>query len=219
MKLSAFKFPVEFNDVSRAYFEQTAKIETPRTAAAMRALIKNPADIDAEAVLARDPLYNSMLRTTCVATMLKGGHASNALPQTAEAGINCRMMPDARVSDVRAMIVKALDDPELEVSTPANREPRAAAAVVPEVLEAVERITQEMWGNIPVIQIMQGGATDAIPWRNAGIPAYGVSGLMVDPDDLRLHGRDERVPVKSFFDAQEFTTRLTRLLTSGKTAP
>ena len=219
MKLSAFKFPVEFNDVSRAYFEQTAKIETPRTAAAMRALIKNPADIDAEAVLARDPLYNSMLRTTCVATMLKGGHASNALPQTAEAGINCRMMPDARVSDVRAMIVKALDDPELEVSTPANREPRAAAAVVPEVLEAVERITQEMWGNIPVIQIMQGGATDAIPWRNAGIPAYGVSGLMVDPDDLRLHGRDERVPVKSFFDAQEFTARLTRLLTSGKTAP
>jgi acetylornithine deacetylase/succinyl-diaminopimelate desuccinylase-like protein len=76
-----------------------------------------------------------------------------------------------------------------------------------------------MWGNIPVIQIMQGGATDAIPWRNAGIPAYGVSGLMVDPDDLRLHGRDERVPVKSFFDAQEFTAKLTRLLTSGKTAP
>ena len=219
MKLSAFKFPVEFNDVSRAYFEQTAKIETPRTAAAMRALIKNPADIDAEVVLARDPLYNSMLRTTCVATMLKGGHASNALPQTAEAGINCRMMPDARVSDVRAMIVKALDDPELEVSTPANREPRAAAAVVPEVLKAVEHVTQEMWGSIPVIQIMQGGATDAIPWRNAGIPAYGVSGLMVDPDDLRLHGRDERVPVKSFFDAQEFTARLTRLLTSGKTAP
>ena len=117
------------------------------------------------------------------------------------------------------MIVKALDDPELEVSTPANREPRTAAAVVPEVLAAVERITQEMWGNIPVIQIMQGGATDAIPWRNAGIPAYGVSGLMVDPDDLRLHGRDERVPVKSFFDAQEFTARVTRLVTSGKTAP
>ena len=215
VKLSQFKFPVEFNDVSRAYFEQTAKIESPRTAAAMRALIKNPKDAEAETVLARDPLYNSMLRTTCVATMLKGGHASNALPQTAEAGINCRMMPDARINDVRAMIVKAIDDPDLEVSTPANREPRGAVAVVPDVLQAVERITQEMWGRIPVIQIMQGGATDAIPWRNAGIPAYGVSGLMVDPDDLRLHGRDERVPVKSFFDAQEFTTRLARLLTSG----
>lgn len=219
VKLAAFKFPVEFNDVSRAYFEQTAKIETPRTAAAMRALIKNPKDTEAETVLARDPLYNSMLRTTCVATMLKGGHASNALPQTAEATINCRMMPDARISDVRAMIVKALDDPELEVSTPANREPRTAAAVVPDVLKAVERVTQDMWGQIPVIQIMQGGATDAVPWRNAGIPAYGVSGLMVDPDDLRLHGRDERVPVKSFFDAQEFTNRLTRLLTSGKATP
>ena len=183
----------------------------------MRALIRNPADAEAEEVLGRDPLYNSMLRTTCVATMLKGGHASNALPQTAEAGINCRMLPDARTSDVRAMIVKALDDPALEVSTPAEREPRPAAPVVPDVLRAVERVTQEMWGNIPVIQIMQGGATDAIPWRSAGIPAYGVSGLMIDPDDLRLHGRDERVPVKSFFDAHEFTTRLTRLLTA--TAP
>lgn len=219
VKLQAYKFPVEFNDVSRAYFEQTAKIETPRTAAAMRALIKNPKDAEAETVLARDPLYNSMLRTTCVATMLKGGHASNALPQTAEATINCRMMPDARINDVRAAIVKALDDPELEVSTPANREPRTAAAVVPDVLKAVERVTQEMWGGIPVIQIMQGGATDAVPWRNAGIPAYGVSGLMVDPDDLRLHGRDERVPVKSFFDAQEFTVRLARLLTGGRTTP
>jgi acetylornithine deacetylase/succinyl-diaminopimelate desuccinylase-like protein len=217
VRLSEFKFPVQFNEVSRAYFEQTAKIETPRIAAAMRALIRNPADAEAEEILGRDPLYNSMLRTTCVATMLKGGHASNALPQTAEAGINCRMLPDARTSDVRAMIVKALDDPALEVSTAAEREPRPAAPVVPDVLRAVERVTQEMWGNIPVIQIMQGGATDAIPWRSAGIPAYGVTGLMIDPDDLRLHGRDERVPVKSFFDAHEFTTRLTRLLTA--TAP
>lgn len=216
LKLSNYKFPVQFNDVSRAYFENTAKIESPPMAAAIRALVKDPTDAKAEAIVAKDPLYNSMLRTTCVATMLKGGHASNALPQTAEAGINCRMLPDARPADVRAAIVKAIDDSTLEVSQANNREPREAAAVVPEFLRAVEGVTKELWGDIPVIQLMQGGATDAIPWRNAGIPAYGVSGLMVDPDDLRLHGRDERVPVKSFYDALEFTTRLVRRLTSPR---
>jgi acetylornithine deacetylase/succinyl-diaminopimelate desuccinylase-like protein len=218
-RLSAYKFPVQFNDVSRAYFEQTAKIESPEIAAAMRALIKDPTDAKAEAVLAADPLYNSMLRTTCVATMLKGGHASNALPQTAEATINCRMLPDARAADVRAGIVKALADTALEASNASNREPRAAAAVVPDMLRAVEGVTKEMWGDIPVIQIMQGGATDAIPWRNAGIPAYGISGLMIDPDDLRLHGRDERVRVKSFYDAQEFTARLVKRLTMQRAVP
>ena len=219
LRLSNYKFPVKFNDVSRAYFENTAKIETPENAAAMRALIRNPNDAQADAVLSKDVLYNSMLRTTCVATMLKGGHASNALPQTAEATINCRMLPDARVTDVRAAIVKALDDTALEVSEARDREPHEAAAVVPEMLNAVEAVTKEMWGDIPVIQIMQGGATDAIPWRNAGIPAYGISGLMVDPDDLRLHGRDERVPVKSFYDAQEFTGRLVKRLTTPRTVP
>ena len=216
LKLSTYKFPVQFNDVSRAYFENTAKIEKPEMAAAMRALIKDPNDAKADAIVSKDPLYNSMLRTTCVATMLKGGHASNALPQTAEAGVNCRMLPDARSADVRAAIVKALGDTALEVSAPTNREPREAAAVVPEFLRAVEGVTKEMWGDIPVIQLMQGGATDAIPWRNAGIPAYGISGLMVDPDDLRLHGRDERVLVKSFYDALEFTTRLVKRLTTPR---
>ena len=210
---------MQFNDVSRAYFEQTAKIETPGNAAAIRALLKDASDAKADAILAKDPLYNSMLRTTCVATMLKGGHASNALPQTAEAGINCRMLPEARSADVRAAIVKALGDTTLEVSSAGTREPRGSVAVVPEMLQAVEGITKAMWGNIPVIQIMQAGGTDAISWRNAGIPAYGVSGLMVDPDDLRLHGRDERVPVKSFFDAHEFTTRLAKVLTTVKPVP
>jgi acetylornithine deacetylase/succinyl-diaminopimelate desuccinylase-like protein len=219
MRLSTYKFPVQFNEVSRAYFEQTAKIETPEIAAAMRALIRNPNDAKAEAVLAKDPLYNSMLRTTCVATMLKGGHASNALPQTAEAGINCRMLPEARPVDVRAEIVKALADTGLEVSAGADRAPRGSAPVIPEVLRAVEGVTKEMWGDIPVIQIMQGGATDAVPWRNAGIPAYGITGLMIDPDDLRIHGRDERVLVKSFYDAQEFTGRLVKRLTMPKTVP
>ena len=183
----------------------------------MRALIRNPNDSRAEAVIAKDPLYNSMLRTTCVATMLKGGHASNALPQTAEAGVNCRILPDARPADVRSAIIKAIDDSTLEVvGGEGNREPRQAAAVVPDMLRAVEDITKEIWGDIPVIQIMQGGATDMTSWRNAGIPAYGVTALMVDPDDFRLHGRDERVLVKSFYDALEFSTRLVKRLTSPR---
>ncbi len=219
MRLADYKFPVQFNDVSRAYFEQTAKIETPEIAAAMRALLRNPADAKADAVLSNDPLYNSMLRTTCVATMLKGGHAANALPQTAEAGVNCRMLPEARAADVRAEIVKVLADTGLEVSPAADREPRGSATVLPEMLRAVEGVTKELWGDIPVIQIMQAGGTDSGNWRNAGIPAYGITGLMVDPDDLRLHGRDERVPVKSFYDAQEFTIRLVKRLTTPRMVP
>jgi acetylornithine deacetylase/succinyl-diaminopimelate desuccinylase-like protein len=227
-RFSTYAFPVELNPVSKAFFEKTADVETPANAAAMRAIVKNPNDSAALAVLSKDPLYNSTLRkknhkpageTTCVATMLKGGHALNALPQTAEVSINCRMVPTANSSEVRAAIVRALGEPALEVSPATNREPPAPSPLLPEVMGSIETITKEMWGNIPVIPTMMTGATDAQPWRSLGIPAYGVSGIMLDPSDLRTHGRDERLPMKSLYEGQEFLYRLTKALSAAKVVP
>lgn len=215
-RFSKFNFPVKFNTVTRAFFEKTADIETPEMARAMRALLKNENDAAAAAIVSRDPRYNSMLRSTCVATGLTGGHATNALPQTAEVGINCRILPDAVPSEIRAGIAKAFADTSLEVSTVADRPAVAPSSIGPEILGPVERVTKELFGNIPVIPTMSTGATDSQPFRQIGIPAYGVSGIMSDPEDIRSHGRDERMRIKSFFDGQEFLLRLTKLLSQAQ---
>ena len=220
VRFSHFTFPVQFNEVTRSYFEHTAAIESPDVAAAMRALLKNPGDLAASAVVSgRDPRYNSTLRTTCVATMLTGGHATNALPQTANATINCRMLPNTNPADVRAEIVKALADTALEVSPAPAARPSAPSPLLPDVMNSIETITKQIFGNIPVVPIMGTGATDSQAWRVLGIPAYGVSGLMGDPEDVRAHGRDERMLVKSFYDGQEFLYRLTKALTTPKAVP
>jgi len=166
--------------------------------------------------VSKDPRYNSMLRSTCVATGLTGGHATNALPQTAEVGINCRILPDAVPSEIRDGIVKAFADTAREVSTAGNRNFVAPSSIGPEILGPVERVTKELFGDIPVIPTMSTGATDSQPFRQIGIPSYGVSGLMGDPEDIRSHGRDERMRIKSFFDGQEFLLRLTRILSQAK---
>lgn len=213
-RFSTFSFPVKFNTVTRAFFERTSEIETPEMGRAMKALLKNENDAAAAAIVSRDARYNSMLRTTCVATMLSGGHATNALPQTAELGINCRILPEAVPSEVRAGIIRALADPEIEVSAASDRAYVEPSSIGPEILGPVERVTREIFGNIPVIPTMSTGATDSQPFRTIGIPSYGVSGLMGDPNDNRAHGRDERMRIKSFFDGQEFLLQLTKLLTT-----
>jgi acetylornithine deacetylase/succinyl-diaminopimelate desuccinylase-like protein len=225
VRFSKFSFPVRFNAVTRAFFEKTAEIETPEVSRAMKALLRNENDAAAAAIVARDPRYNSMLRSTCVATMLNGGHASNALPQTAEVGINCRILPDADPAEIRAAIVKAFADTSLEVTGGGQggrgggqRTMVEPSPIGPEILGPVEQVTKEIFGNIPVIPTMSTGATDSQPFRQIGIPAYGVSGLMGDPEDIRSHGRDERMRVKSLYDGQEFLYRLTKLLAAGKTA-
>jgi len=219
VRFSAYSFPVEFNEVTHAYFERTAAVETAEVGAAMRALLKNPNDAAASAIVSRDPRYNSTLRTTCVATMLSGGHATNALPQTAQATINCRMLPNTNPADVRAAIVKAIADTGLTVSDAPAARPSAPSPLLPEVFGSIESVTKQLFGNIPVIPVMGTGATDSQPFRTVGIPAYGVSGLMGDPEDIRAHGRDERMLVKSFYDGQEFLYRLTKALTSSRTVP
>lgn len=218
-RFSKYHFPVRLNTVTRVFFERTAAVESPEVGAAMTAIVKDQRDAAATAVLARDPRYNSMMRTTCVATGLTGGHAANALPQTAQVSINCRILPDAVPAEVREAIIAAFADPELEVSEAPARAQVDPSSIGPEMLGPVEQVTKEVYGNIPVIPSMSTGATDSQPFRVAGIPAYGVSGIMNDVDDIRAHGRDERLPIKSLYDGQEFLYRLTKIFATTRTVP
>lgn len=216
-KVGRYRFPVQFNEVTRAFFTRTADVESPEMGRAMKALVANPRDTMAERVVAADPRYNSMLRTTCVATLLRGGHAENALPQLAEANVNCRMFPGDTPEGTRATLAGVIGDTNVHVSVIRdNRPPEPPTQLLPEVMGPVTRITHELFGNIPVIPTMSTGATDARYFRQLGVPAFGVSGLFADPAvDSRAHGRDERMAVKWFFEGQEFLWRLTKALADG----
>jgi acetylornithine deacetylase/succinyl-diaminopimelate desuccinylase-like protein len=222
VKLSAFQFPVELNPVSRAFFAQTAKVEKPEMAAAMTALAKDPSDAAAAAVISKDPRYASMLRTTCVATMLTGGHAVNALPQLAEANVNCRMAPTSTKASVQATLQKVVGDPSIVAVLDTSTENRASppSELRPEVMGVVEKLTREMFGDIPVVPTMSTGATDSRYFRAIGIPSFGVSGLFSDPTvDARAHGRDERVRIEWYYKAQEFLYQLTKQLSASVPIP
>jgi acetylornithine deacetylase/succinyl-diaminopimelate desuccinylase-like protein len=155
-----------------------------------------------------------MLRTTCVATMLAAGHAENALPQMASATVNCRLLPDDSPDAVRETLAEVLGDEAISMTTTWEPLSAPASPLEPEVLHSVETISEAMWPGIPVIPTMATGATDGLYLRNAGIPTYGVSGIFFDLDDIRAHGRDERIGVKQFFAGQEFLYRLVTALAS-----
>jgi acetylornithine deacetylase/succinyl-diaminopimelate desuccinylase-like protein len=182
---------------------------------AMRRIVTDPDDAAAAATLSEDTGYNSRLRTTCVATLLEGGHAQNALPQTAQANVNCRLLPSHDPADVRARL-QALAEPfEVEVSARGTATPSSPSPLTPEVLEPIERITREMWPGVPVLPVMSTGATDGLYLRREGIPVYGVSGIFGDMDDRRAHGRDERIRIEHFYEGQEFLYRLVKALAGG----
>jgi acetylornithine deacetylase/succinyl-diaminopimelate desuccinylase-like protein len=215
-KVGRHQFPVRFNDVTRAFFAKTADVEDPVIGRAMKALVTNPNDGAALSTVAADPRYNSMLRTTCVPTMLNGGHATNALPQLAEATINCRMFPTDTPAVIRAEIEHLVNDTTVQVVMQgAARPPAAPSPPLPELFDAVTQVTHDMWGSVPVIPVMSTGATDSRFFRALGTPAFGVSGLFSDPTvDARAHGRDERMRIQSYYEGQEYLWRLTRALTS-----
>ena len=211
-------FPVRLNEITRGYFLRSAELQPADIAADMRALAREDiADLQAAARLsAKSALYNSMMRTTCVATRLEGGHATNALPQTARAVINCRVLPGESIDGVRDEIVKAIGDSNLSVtrtSEPASSPPSPLRV---DVMQVIGKITTDMWPGVPVIPSMSTGGTDSRFLRNAGIPSYGVSGLFLDPDDNRSHGLNERMPVKSLYDGHEFLYRLVKALAGGQ---
>lgn len=218
-KVGRHSFAVKLNDVTKAFFAGTATLEEPALGRAMRALVANPRDTRAAAVIAKDPRYSAMLRTTCVATMLSGGHATNALPQLAEANVNCRIFPSETAQEVRAHLERAIGDTSVKVEIRSQRPGVAPSPLLPEVLGPVTRITKDMFGDIPVIPMMSTGATDSRFFRARGIPAFGVSGLFSDPSvDARAHGRDERMRVQSFYEGQEFLYRLTKALATAPMA-
>jgi acetylornithine deacetylase/succinyl-diaminopimelate desuccinylase-like protein len=213
-RLAKFDFPVQLNEVTRAYFERSAAVEAdPKVAADMRAVARPTPDAAAAARLsAQLPYWNSMMRTTCVATMLAGGHATNALPQLATANVNCRILPGVAPNAVRDTLVEVIADPKIKVSFVGDANPSKPSPLRPDVMSAVEALTKEMFPGAIVVPVMSTGATDGLFLRNGEIPTYGVDGTFGDIDDVRAHGRDERVGVKQFFEGLEFQYRLIKAL-------
>ena len=213
-RLADFDFPVRLNPITRAFFERTADIEQGQTAADMKAVTNNPPDAAAVARLAESSAYyNAQMRTTCVATVLDAGHAENALPQLARAVVNCRLLPGSDPKEVEQTLVQVLADDRIAVTPMGQATPSDPSPLRPDVMDPIERITKEMWG-VPVVPVMLTGATDGLYLRNAGIPTYGVSGIFEDINDVRAHGRDERIGAKPFFEGRVFLDRLVRALTN-----
>ena len=216
-RLSAFEFPVELNEVTRAYFARSADVEAdPKLAADMRAVSKATPDLAAAARLSASlPYYNAMMRTTCVATKLLGGHATNALPQMASANVNCRILPGVSPTSVKAKLTEVLADPKISVAFVDQAHPSKPSPLRPDVMTLVEALTKQMYPGAVVIPVMSTGATDGVYTRNGEIPTYGVEGTFNDMDDVRMHGKDERVGVKQYFEGLEFQYRLIKAL-AGK---
>ncbi len=213
-RIAEYDFPVKLNEVTNTYFSRTAAIETPEISAAMRGILGDSPDPDAVRVLADYPQYNARMRTTCVATMLEAGHAENALPQRARAIVNCRILPGEDPAAVLTTLKLIVSDPDVSITPTNEATPSPPSPLTAEVLGPVEEITEAMWPGVPVIPIMSTGATDGLYLRQQGIPVYGVSGLFGDVDDVRAHGRDERILIRSFHEGQEFLYRLVKALSS-----
>jgi acetylornithine deacetylase/succinyl-diaminopimelate desuccinylase-like protein len=211
-KVSGYEFPVQLNDANRAYFSGMSKIVGGEAGGAMSAVVANPNDTASVAVLDKDRNWHAMLRTTCVATMLSAGHATNALPQRATANINCRIFPGVSRASVQAQLVKIVNDPAVSVTIPEVRGPVAEPTpLTPRILKPIEKLADEMWPGAPVIPALEPGASDAQFLNPAGIPTYGITGLFQDPDGGNIHGLNERIRVQSVYEGRTFLYRLVKL--------
>jgi acetylornithine deacetylase/succinyl-diaminopimelate desuccinylase-like protein len=219
VRVSRYDFPVDINEVTRAYFTQSAAIESGRVGADMRAVLATPPDSGALARLSTEPWYNASLRTTCVATLLNAGHAENALPQMAQATVNCRILPNESPDDIRQTLIRVIADSMVAVTPVAPAKPSPPSPLTPAVMTPINRVTAELWPGVPTVPVMETGATDGLYLRNAGIPTYGVSGVFLDIDDVRAHGRDERIAVGAFYDALPYTHALVKALSTESQAP
>ncbi|HXW15922.1 MAG TPA: M20/M25/M40 family metallo-hydrolase, partial [Terriglobia bacterium] len=200
--------------------------ETGQEAADMRAILTNTPDSAAAARLALNPLDNALLRTTCVATRLEAGHANNALPQTARANVNCRIMPGHTREDVRQTLIRILADPQVGVSfvdssgrgfdSAPDTKARPPVKLRPDVMQTLEKIAGEIWPGTPVVPTMSTGASDGVYTNAAGMPTFGISGVAIDTNDVRAHGRDERLHVESFYQGVDFYYRYLKALTSSR---
>jgi acetylornithine deacetylase/succinyl-diaminopimelate desuccinylase-like protein len=223
-KLQKYSFPFELNAVTREYFAQMAKIETGQRAADMRAILGEPPDAKAVERLSQDTHVNSVMRTTCVATMLSGGHAPNALPGRAEANVNCRIFPGHSQEEIRAQLVKLFDDSKLTVryrsdigeltDHGSDRKAMAPPPLRDDVMNSLRGVAAKLWPGFVVLPVMEAGASDSIYTMNAGIPSYGINGVAIERADDRAHGRDERVKMDAYYTGVEFYYQFLKALTA-----
>lgn len=213
-RIAEYEFPLRLNEVTRAHFSQSASSMSPEQESLVAGLLHQPPDEEAVAYFSEIPAYNARLRTTCVATRLEAGHADNALPQRASATVNCRILPGVDPASVEATLNQVVADAGVKISPVAEPKPSPPSPLTEEVMAPIQEITESMWPGVKVVPNMSTGATDGLYFRNRGIPVYGVSGLFGDIDDVRAHGRDERIMVESFYDGLEFLDRLVRAYSS-----
>jgi acetylornithine deacetylase/succinyl-diaminopimelate desuccinylase-like protein len=225
-RLAQYEFPVDLNSVTRAYYERMSKAETGQRAEDMKAILETPPDAAAAARLSKDPIDHSTMRTTCVATRLNAGHANNALPQTAQANVNCRIAPGHSSEEVRQDLIKILNDPKITVryvgaigevqDKASDRQAYPPPPLNPQVFEPLEKIAAVMWPGMPVVPDMATGASDGIYTNAAGLPTYAVGGIAIDRRDIRAHGKDERIGVESYYTGVDFYYRYLKAVTGGK---
>jgi acetylornithine deacetylase/succinyl-diaminopimelate desuccinylase-like protein len=222
-RLEHYEFAIQLNNVTRAYYERMAATESGQRAEDMKAILKDPPDPAAVERLSKDAVDHSKLRTTCVATRLEAGHANNALPQMARANVNCRIAPGSSAEDIRLKLVEIVNDPKITVAYtgaigevedhPTDRVAYAPPPLRPDVFQPLEKVVAEMWPGTPVIPTMATGASDGVYTNAAGLPTYGISGTAIDRDDVRAHGKDERLGMESFYKGVDFYYRFLKAVT------
>jgi acetylornithine deacetylase/succinyl-diaminopimelate desuccinylase-like protein len=213
VRISQYDFPLEFTDASKAYLVSMGPIVGGDMGAAMTALAKDPADAKAAAMVETDPGYNGMLHTTCVATMLDAGHATNALPQRARAIINCRIFPGTTVAQVRDRLVELVADPKIKVIVldPRSDVTKAPPPLTPQIMGPIKTMAAQIWPGVPVIPVLTAGATDGAFLSPVGIPTYGVTGMFGDPDGNGVHGLNERIRMTSLYNGRDFLFGLVKI--------
>ena len=223
-RLAHYDFPFELNSVTRGYYERMATIETGQRAADIKAILQTPPDSQAVERLSRDAVDHSIMRTTCVATRLDGGHANNALPQRARATVNCRILPGHSPEEVRHTLIEVVADPAIQVQyidsqgevrdTASDRRGYPPSPLLPEVIEPLDKLVGRMWPGLKVVPAMSAGATDGVYTSAAGLPTYAFGAIAIDQDNLRSHGKDENLGMESFYRGNEFFYRYLKMITS-----
>jgi acetylornithine deacetylase/succinyl-diaminopimelate desuccinylase-like protein len=211
-RLSRYDFPVRLTATTRTFFSRLADQAGGQIGRDLRSVSGSTTDSQAIERLSRVPMYNSSMRTTCVATVMQAGKVENALPQRAQATVQCRLLPGDTEQQVRDTLVRVLADSQIRVTLQGHRDPAPESPLSPEVMTAVERVTRSMWPGVIVLPVMDPWSSDSRHFRLAGFPVYGISGVFYDIDDVRAHGRDERVLVQSFYQGVEFMYRLIKEL-------
>jgi acetylornithine deacetylase/succinyl-diaminopimelate desuccinylase-like protein len=215
-RLAEHDFPFKLLPVTRSYFERAAAFESGQMAADMKGILTDPPDAQALARIGNAPRFNALIRTTCVATMLDAGHATNALPQRARAVVNCRVLPGESVDEVQKTLARVLANDKISIAPDGAPVLSPPPPLTPEIMRPVNEITASLWPGVPVVPTLSAGATDGRFLANIGIPTYGITGQFRDADGNGVHGLNERIRVKSFYEGHQFLNRLIRALAAAR---